>query len=83
MKLISLQPFVKRPFGTTAITLFATGLLVLFMAGISVQLTQSEVGRVALLLVRLASKLFPPVLWVGAVLIVTLWLAVLVRMWRN
>jgi hypothetical protein len=83
MKLISLQPFVKRPFGTTAITLLATGLLVLFMAGISVQLTQSEVGRVAFLLVRLAFKHIPPVLWLGSVLIVTLWLAVLVRIWRN
>ncbi len=59
------------------------GYYILFMADISVQLTPSEASRVALLLVRLAFHLFPPVLWLGAILVVTLWLAVLVRIWRN
>ena len=59
------------------------GYYILFMADISVQLTPSEASRVALLLVRLAFHLFPPVLWLSAILVVTLWLAVLVRIWRN
>ncbi|HIP71824.1 MAG TPA: hypothetical protein EYH05_10575 [Anaerolineae bacterium] len=42
----------------------------------------NEISGVIILLVRLAFKLIPPGMWLGAVFIVVLWLVVMVKVWR-
>jgi hypothetical protein len=64
-------------------TIFAIGLISLWMISVNLLITRSQFGGVIITLARLGFKLIPPALWVGAVLIVVLWLAVLHRAWRQ
>ncbi len=41
----------------------------------------NQISNVTILLAKLAFKLIPPGLWLGAVFVVVLWLVVMVRVW--
>jgi hypothetical protein len=53
------------------------------MISVNLLLARSQLGGVVISLARLGLSFIPPALWVGAVLIVALWLAVLRRAWRQ
>ena len=82
MKLTISLPKGKRPFGPTLIAVFTVGLASLWVMGLYLFVVRSQLGQVVLLLTRLGFQLVPPALWIGAALIVSLWLVVLHRAWR-
>jgi hypothetical protein len=84
MKPIISQSFAKQSLlGSALMTIFTVGLIGSFIVSINLPITGSQFGNVLILLVRLGFKLIPPALWIGAVLIVALWLAAMVRVWRQ
>jgi len=72
----------KRPFWPAPIRVFIIGLIGLVLS-INLYVVGSQIGWAVLLLARLGFRLIPPVLWIGAVFIVGLWLGVLHRVWRQ
>ena len=83
MKLIISPSMGKRPFRPALMTIFTVELIGLWMINVNLLVAQSQLGGMVISLARLGFKLIPPALWVGAVLIVALWLAVLRRAWRQ
>lgn len=82
MKLIISSSMEERPFWPASMRVFIIGLIGLVLS-INLYMVGSQIGWAVLLLARLGFKLIPPVLWIGAVLIVALWWAVLHRVWRQ
>ena len=78
----TLRPLSVRAFWPVPMRVFIISLIGLVLS-INLYIVGSQMGWVVLLLARLAIKLIPPVLWIGAVFIVGLWLGVLHRVWRQ
>lgn len=82
MKLILAPSMGKRPLWPTRITIFIMGLIGLII-GVNLSIAGSQMGWVVILLARLGLRFIPPALWIGSVLIVAFWLAVLYHAWRK
>ncbi len=82
MKLIVSHEKEQRPYawGLTAVTLVSiAGLLVITANKV---MLESEIGQAMIVLARVGIGVIPPVIWIGAVLIVAIWLVLLVRVWQ-
>lgn len=82
MKLIVSHEKKQRPYawGLTAVTLVSiAGLLVITANKV---MLESEIGQAMIVLARVGIGVIPPVIWIGAVLIVAIWLVLLVRVWQ-
>lgn len=82
MKLILTPSMGKRPLWPARIAIFIMGLIGLII-GVNLSIAGSQIGRVVILLARLGLSFIPPALWIGPVLIVAFWLAVLNHAWRK
>ncbi|MAT99714.1 MAG: hypothetical protein CL608_21450 [Anaerolineaceae bacterium] len=70
----------KRPYPSSSWIVLALPALIIFV-GVNLLLWQSQLGRVILLLAKVAIHLIPPFIWLGGGAIVALWLLVLRRVW--
>ena len=64
-------------------TTLTIGLVGSWLVGVNLFLANSQLGHVVLFLARHGFHLIPSALWLGAALIVALWLGVLYMAWHN
>ncbi len=83
MKLILFHEEKNRPYGWRLTAVFLVGLIGLSIISVNFLFWQSQIMQVVAILARLAFSHIPPILWIGLLLIIALWLAVMVRVWRQ
>jgi hypothetical protein len=87
VKSVVVQPLEKRQRRLRSVqalwlVLIAISLIGVLVVNVGLLAAQSQTGRAVQVVVRVGIHLIPPVVWVGAILIVALWLFVMVRVWR-
>lgn len=82
MKLSLIGMVGKRPFLTSFWIIFLAVPFFIVVTGINLLLWQSQIGRVAWLLAKVAMHSIPSFIWLAGGTIVALWLVVLRRLWQ-
>lgn len=83
MKLKSLNDEKIRPVSLRRKAVFQVGTIGLIILILNQIIWNSPLIQVVPVLTRLAIRHIPPILWVGSLLIVGLWLLVMVQAWRE
>jgi hypothetical protein len=81
MKLSLTETAGKRPYPSDFWTILLAVIASIIFVGINFLLWQSQIGRVMLLIVKVAIHHIPPFILLGGGTIVALWLVVLWRLW--
>lgn len=83
MKLIGVEKEAQRPYLTNWWKLFLAIPLFMAVGGGNVLLWQSQLGRVLLVLVKTGVNLIPPIIWLGGMLGVGVWLIMVWWLWQR
>lgn len=83
MKLILFHEEKNRPYVWRLTAVILVGLIGLSITSVNFLFWQSQIMQMVAILARLAFSHIPPILWIGSLSIIALWLAVMVRVWRQ